>query len=137
MKCTKDNRHPGKLYVTGVVLFFAVIYALVILPNHLLFRTYALDLGLYTHAAWLYAHGVVHDSTLFMQVAQPILADHFDLYLPLFSPLVLLLGTWSLLIVQYVAILLGGWGVRMLLLHLQVPPVAALVAMIVFYGSFT
>ncbi len=116
--------------------FFGLILGLVSFPNHALFRTYALDLGLYTHALWHYAHGKIHDSSLFLEQQQPILADHFDLYLPLFSPLVFLFGTWTLLIVQWIAVLLGAWGIRKFLQHLHMPRRIALVGMTLFLLYF-
>lgn len=115
---------------------FAVLLGLVSFPNHLLFRTYALDLGLYTHALWHYAHGGIHDSSLFLAAPQPILADHFDLYLPLFSPLIFVFGSWTLLLVQWAAILVGGWGIRMLLRRLSVSEGLSLLGMVVFYLYF-
>lgn len=119
-----------------VLAFFGLIHGLVSFPNHALFRTYALDLGLYTHALWHYAHFQVHDSTLFLDQPQSILADHFDLYLPLFSPLVFLFGTWTLLIIQWVSVVAGAWGIRRLLLHLGTSPMIALVGMVIFLLYF-
>ena len=102
---------------TWVVLGIgALLHALVAFPNHYLFRTYALDLGLYTHTAWHYLHGTIHDSTLFQAVAAPMLADHFDLLLVLFSPLLLIFGTWTLPLVQWISIIAGALGVRAFLL---------------------
>ncbi len=106
----------GKRALWLVLVVGALLHALVAFPNHYLFRTYALDLGLYTHTAWHYLHGGVHDSSLFQTVAAPMLADHFDLLLVLFSPLLLLFGTWTLSLVQWASILAGALGVRSFLL---------------------
>ncbi|MEZ4807828.1 MAG: DUF2079 domain-containing protein [Flavobacteriales bacterium] len=124
----------------SILAGFAVLYACIWVPNHLLFRTYALDLGLYTHALWQYAHGHPADTALFLHDVQPLLADHFDLYLPLLSPLVLILGTWTLLVVQWAAILFGAWGIRRTLLLMGAGPRPAMVGMVVFlayFGVFT
>lgn len=94
----------------ATLVFFALLYALIFIPNHLLFRTYALDLGLYTHAAYSYAHGTMADSMLFRASDQLLLADHFDLHLILWSPLTYLFGQWTLLFVQWAAVLIGVWG---------------------------
>lgn len=126
-----------------VLLFFAVLYGLVFVPNHLLFRTYALDLGLYTHAAYTYAHGHIADCMLFLGSKQPLLADHFDLHLILWAPLTWLLGTWTLLLVQWVAVLLGGWGMFRWLRALGASPLIATLGLVHFlaffgiYGVFT
>ena len=92
-----------------------VLYCLISLVNHYLFKTYTLDLGLYTHAMYDYTHFRIDDCTVFKDVPRSIISDHFDLYLLLLSPLVNLFGTYTLLIVQIAAVLLGGWGVCKLL----------------------
>jgi uncharacterized membrane protein len=94
-----------------LLLLFGVLYGLITFVNHYLFRTNALDLGVYAHAAWDYAHGTVDDSTSFRTYSEPILADHFDLHLLFFSPLVKWFGAWGLLFVQWLAILWGALGV--------------------------
>ena len=94
-----------------LLIFFGLIYSLISLVNHYLFRTYALDLGLYTQALYDYRVGEFNDSLCFKEEAENLLADHFDLYLPLFSPLSWLLGTYTLLIVQISALLFGALGV--------------------------
>ena len=71
-----------------------VLYALISLVNHYLFKTYALDLGLYTHAMYDYVHFRIDDCSMFKAVPHSILADHFDLYLILLSPLVYVFGSW-------------------------------------------
>lgn len=131
--------YSKKRTALAMLALFAMLYALISFPNHALLRTYALDLGLYTHALWHYAHLHVHDSSLFMEQAQPILADHFDLYLPLISPLVYLFGNWTLLLVQWVALMVGAWGVRRLLLVQELSAGMALLGMtlfLLFFGVF-
>lgn len=120
-----------------VLLFFGLVHGLVSFPNHHQFRTYALDLGLYTHALWQYAHGSLADCALFLEVDQPLFADHFDLYLPLLSPWVFITGSWTLLIVQWLAVLFGAWGVRRLALAMGATEPAAFTGMLVmllFFG---
>lgn len=114
----------------------AVLHALVTLPNHWLFRTYALDLGLYTHSAWRYAHGHVPDSALFEVRPSPMLADHFDLYLVLFAPLLFVFGTWTLLLVQWISIIIGALGVRKCLLSLGLEEYMALCGTAIFLCFF-
>jgi len=94
-----------------LLIGFGILYSLISLVNHYLFRTYALDLGLYTQALFDYRVGEFNDSLSFKQEAENLLADHFDLYLPLFSPLSWLFGTYTLLVVQIVALLLGALGI--------------------------
>lgn len=122
--------------VLFVALAGGLVHALVTFPNHFLFRTYALDLGLYTHAAWTYLNGGLADTALFQEVVAPMLADHFDLYLLLVSPLLLIFGTWTLLFLQWASIIFGAFGVRRYLLTRGMEPSVALVGMSLFFLFF-
>lgn len=64
------------------------------------------------------------------------LSDHFDLYLMLLSPLVYVFGTYTLLIVQIAAVLLGGWGVYKLIGLYTDDDGMPLLAMAAFLFSF-
>jgi len=109
------SKRQRNITLASVFTVAGVLYALISLVNHFLFKTYALDLGLYTHALYDYAHFRAADCGLFKDVPYNLLSDHFDLYLPLLSPLIYVFGTYTLLIVQIVATLLGGWGVYKLI----------------------
>jgi uncharacterized membrane protein len=98
------------LFILAVVIY-GLLYSLISLVNHYNFRTYALDLGAYTNALYDYVHFRWNDSTVFKEIQENLLADHFDLYLILFSPFVLIFKTYTLLILQIFFILLGGLGV--------------------------
>lgn len=107
MKPNVLQRAAPVLVLVGAVL----LYALISLVNHVNFRTYALDLGYYTHGLYQYSRLrwarelMIHGSRHWM------LGDHFDLYLPILSPLRYVLGTRTLLWVQMAALALGGVGV--------------------------
>ncbi len=120
-----------------IIVLFGLLYSLIVFVNHYLFRTYALDLGLYTQAAYKYAHLKIADSTMMKCYYEPLLGGHFDLYLILFSPLIYIFGTYTLLIVQIVAILLGGIGIYNLFKIKENKKVSlAFWAMIYFYSFF-
>ncbi len=106
------NLNNNRFKITITLSLFGIIYASISLVNHYFFRTSALDLGLYTNALYDYSHLQWNDSTTFKKVSENLLADHFDLYLIIFSPLSYLFGSYTLLIVQISAILLGGLGVN-------------------------
>lgn len=89
---------------------FALLYGLISLVNHHNFRTYALDLGYYTHALHQYSRFRLAREWMINGAGHPMLGDHFDLYLPLFSPLRYLFGSWTLLLIQIAALLFGGAG---------------------------
>ncbi len=107
MKISGENKQ-----LLIVIAFFAIVYSLISLVNHYCFRTYALDLGAYTNALYDYFHFQWNDSAVFKELGENLLADHFDLYLIIFSPFSLFFGSYTLLIVQIVFILLGGVGVH-------------------------
>lgn len=130
------NKRQKNITVASVFIFAGVLYALISLVNHYLFKTYALDLGLYTHGLYNYAHFRAADCGLFKDAPFNLLSDHFDLYLPLLSPLIYVFGSYTLLIVQIVATLLGGWGVYKLISLYTDDDLMPILAMIVFFLSF-
>lgn len=115
------------------VLAFALIYSLVSLVNHYFFRTYALDLGLYSNALYDYAHFQWNDSTTFKQVPENLMGDHFDFYLMIYSPLVWIFGSYTLLIIQIVSVLFGGLGVHR---YFRENRFQAALAQLFFYSFF-
>ncbi len=123
-------------YLVLIIVFFGVLYALISFVNHYYFRTYALDLGAYTNALYDYVHFQWNDSTVFKMVKENLLADHFDLYLMLFSPLSLIFKTYTLLFVQIFFILLGGYGVYRFFMLSEKTSGLALFATLYFYLFF-
>ncbi|MBS1938948.1 MAG: DUF2079 domain-containing protein [Bacteroidetes bacterium] len=119
-----------------VLSVFLAVYVLISFVNHWFFRTYALDLGLYTNAAWKYAHGIVADRSLFTWNHDPLLTDHFDLHLILWSPLTYLFGEWTLLVVQVAAALWGGVGMYRLAMALTTDRTTSMFLMACCLGSF-
>lgn len=128
-----NKKYSNGLLIT--LLVFASLYAIISFVNHYLFRTYALDLGLYTNAMHRYISGLAPDTKMFWAPSQHMLADHFDLYLVLFSPLKFIFGTYTLLILQWIAVLIGGIGVFRYVEHC-VNPKFALPALICFFAYF-
>ena len=95
-----------------ITVVYATVFCLISLVNHYNFRTFGLDLGIYTHGIYSYAHLNWHTFTLGLE-GQPFnhLGNHFSPIVALISPLYYLFGTYTLLIVQIGALLFGGWGV--------------------------
>lgn len=111
-----SNKKMLRFYSLNKFLVWSLVvacvwYGLISLVNHYCFRTYALDLGLYTNALYDYAHFQFNDSLTFKETPENLLADHFDLYLPLLSPLSYFFGSYTLLIVQIAALLFGATGI--------------------------
>lgn len=103
--------YSGNKFLVWSLVAACTLYGFISLVNHYCFRTYALDLGLYTNALYDYAHFQFNDSLTFKETPENLLADHFDLYLPLLSPLSYLFGSYTLLIVQIAALLFGATGI--------------------------
>lgn len=119
-----------------LVIIFGTIYSLISLVNHYNFRTNALDLGLYTNALYDYVHFQWNDSSVFKMQDENLLADHFDLYLIIFSPLSLIFGTYTLLIIQILGILAGGAGVFFYFKHRENGILIPALATLYFYSFF-
>lgn len=100
-------RRPAR-WVAAALAFFGLSYALLSLYNHYAFRTYAYDLGIFNQALWDYAHWRWSASSIMRY--NNLLGDHLMLAQLLWSPLYWVLGSYSLLVVQIGAVLLGGYG---------------------------
>ncbi len=100
-----------KIYWVGLIVF-GLIFCSISLVNHYLFRTYALDLGMFNHALYHFAH---FQKNIFMLTPWPqgvsFFGDHFSPIILLFAPLYYLFGSYTLLLVQIASILLGAVGV--------------------------
>ncbi len=133
----KKHYSPYPYIVSAV---FIVIYSLIVFVNHYNFRTYALDLGVFTNALYDYSHLQWNDATVFKYYPENLLSDHFDLYLILFSPLSYIFGNYTLLVVQITAVIIGAWGVyKYLLLKFDKENFAALgmVHFCLFFGIYS
>lgn len=119
-----------------ISLLFALIYSLISFYNHYNFRTYALDLGAYTNALYDYLHFQWNDSSVFKEIPENLLADHFDLYLILFSPFTLIFGTYTLLFIQIIFLIIGGLGIYFYFKANNANSFIALFASIYFYLFF-
>ncbi|MFL5751966.1 MAG: DUF2079 domain-containing protein [Bacteroidia bacterium] len=115
---------------------FLVIYCLITFVNHYNFRTYALDLGIYTNAVYDYAHFRFDTSEMFKDIAQNLLGDHFDPILILISPLYYIFGTVVLLVVQLFFIHLGAIGIYQIALQQLQDKKISLMIMTAFLGFF-
>ena len=131
-----------KKYKSLIILciVFFTLYSLISLVNHYNFRTFALDLGAYTNALFDYLNLNWNDSTVFKETEENLLADHFDIYLIIFSPLTILFKTYTLLIIQIIFILFGGIGIYKIFTYNNLNNKIALYATIyfyLFYGVFS
>jgi uncharacterized membrane protein len=90
------------------------LYLAQVICNHYFFRTYAFDYALYSNAAWDYSHLRINANPIFTPPLKTFMQDHiaFTLYLilPIYWILSPLFGTYTLLIIEVLFIVLGGIG---------------------------
>ncbi len=136
MKSLPLSKRQKNITLATVISLAGVLYALISLVNHYLFKTYALDLGFYTHIMYDYAHFRIDDCFMFSWGPRSVLSDHFGLYLMLLSPLVYVFGSYTLLVVQIASVLLGGWGIYKLICLYTDDNLLPVLAMATFFFSF-
>ena len=94
-----------------LVLIYTAIFSSVSIVNHYFFRTHAHDLGIETNTIFDYAHFRVNDCMLMQPQFNNVLSDHFSILPMVYSPLIYIFGSYTLLIVQLLFILIGGIGI--------------------------
>lgn len=104
-----------KTILVFIFLLFGFIFCLISITNHYLFRTSALDLGIFNHAAYNYAHLQSSYFTLGLTEKETGIVEcfgnHFSPFIFLLAPFYFIFGTYSLLVFQIIAVLIGGFGV--------------------------
>lgn len=130
------QKKRNRILLASVFTLAGVVYALISFVNHYLFKTYALDLGLYTHFMYEYAHFRHADLFMLDLSPQSALSTHFDLYLVLLSPLVYVFGSYTLLVVQFAAVLFGGYGIYKLISLYSDDDFIPILATVAFFFSF-
>lgn len=94
------------------MIFFGIVYSSVSLVNHILFRTYALDLGMFNQALHSFSRFRQAIFTLDIEGGElTYFATHFSPISFLYVPFYYLFGSYTLLIIQILAILGGGYGI--------------------------
>ncbi|MSQ79298.1 MAG: DUF2079 domain-containing protein [Flavobacteriaceae bacterium] len=101
-----------------IVTLFALVFGSITFVNHYLFRTYALDLGMFNQALYCFSHGNENIFTLSLEKQTVhFFATHFSPIIFLFVPLHFVFGSYTFLVVQWLALLLGGIGMYRLAGH--------------------
>jgi len=105
----------NKPIIILIFTIFSIIFSLISIVNHYLFRTSALDMGVFNHALYNYSHFNLSYFTLGLTDQEigviECFGDHFSPFILLLTPFYYLFGTYSLLIVQIAFVLLGAWGI--------------------------
>ncbi len=123
-----------------ILIFFGIIYCLISLVNHYNYRTYAFDLGIYNNCLYQYGHFHKNHYPYLHSMFSDFLADHFSLYTIILSPLYYVLGSYTLLIVQILSILIGSCGVYKLVKQkydIAYLPEIAMIHYLSFFGIYS
>ena len=100
----------GKYLPLYIIAFFGVLLFFMGIANHYFFRTVTYDYGNYNFAFWDYSHFRISPMPTY---PGNFLQDHFSFTLMYFIPVFWLLnwltGTYTLIIIQYVLILVAAW----------------------------
>lgn len=138
MRFLKFKSYPLAFWI--ILTGFAILFGLISLVNHYNFRTYAFDLGIFNNSLYDYAHFRWDQCTVMEPGFSNVLSDHFNLLPALFSPLYWISGSYTLLILQILAILWGSVGVFLWVTDLTRKSWTGLLAMVHFltlWGVFS
>ncbi|MDI1354382.1 MAG: DUF2079 domain-containing protein [bacterium] len=132
------NVFNGRSLVPAIFLLLALLHLGIVILNHYYFRTFAYYYGVYNFAFFDFAHFRISPiPILFDGSNSTFLQDHFSLLLPVISPFYWLLhaitGTYTLLIVQWLAIVYGGWATYKLIAYKSHNPKMAALAMVTYF----
>lgn len=131
----KLSSYPSYLYI--VFLAFAVVFSLISLVNHFLFRSYALDLGVFSHAVDSLLHFRQPLFTLGLEGYDiSFWGTHFAPVTILYTPFYYILGPYALLLIQIVATLFGGLGIYKISLEKLNNPKMSLLILLCFFGMW-
>ncbi len=138
-----DNTRNSK--VPHISLFlFGCIYFTIVICNHYFFRTYCFDYGVYNFAFYDFAHFHISNCPLYFRDNMNFLQDHVSFTLMLFIPFYWIFGwitgTYTLLLIQTLIILTGGWYVYKLVAFKtsqRLLSILALIQYLFIYGRWT
>ncbi|MCL6105743.1 MAG: DUF2079 domain-containing protein [Actinobacteria bacterium] len=118
-----------------ILAIFGIVFSLISLVNQYEFRTYALDLGMFNQALYDFAHLKLNYFSLYPNgTSLNYFADHFSLITVLYAPFYYLLRTYTLLVIQILAILFGGAGIYQFARHETKSRYLPLIVIIQFFG---
>ncbi len=125
MKAITDNYFGDRLNWKRtsfvLLLLFGALIILIPVVNHYYFRTYAFDYGAYNFAFYDYAHFSVSPNPVYPYPNTTFMQDHLSFTLFFLTPFYWLLkwsfGSYTLLIIQSLFVIWGGWASRKLIVE--------------------
>jgi uncharacterized membrane protein len=135
---------PRYKWMYLIIILFGAIYLTIGFCDHYFFRTFAFDYGTYNFALYDYSHFRISECPVYNFGHMSFMQDHLSFTLFLFIPLYWifgwLTGTYTLLIIQTLFILYGGWGVFKLM-ELKTAdkylPILALLQYFIIFGRWS
>ncbi len=131
------------LSLTSLVLFGALMIAIPV-TNHYFFRTFSFDYAAYNFAFHDYAHFSVSPNPVYFQGEITFLQDHLSFTFFFLAPFYWLLkwifGTYTLLILQSLFVIWGGWASWKLIVEKTESHVLGFLTLILYftlYGRFS
>ena len=125
---------------SSVIIGFTILFSIISLVNHYLFRTNGQDYGIFNQALWDYAHFRINSNSVLQPGFGNLLGDHFEILLMLFSPFYYIFGAYTLLIIQIIAIIIGGQGIYKfveLISNNRKLALAAIIQFFLFFGIYS
>jgi uncharacterized membrane protein len=120
-------------YILAISIFFVIIYSLISLVPHYRFLTHSFDMGVFNQAIYQYSHLEITTNTV---LEKYILGDHVELIMIFFAPLYWLFGSYTLLIIQICAVILGGFGIYSYLKLKTKKEFISVCGMVMFFLSY-
>lgn len=116
IKNTLNHKRAGLI----IFVIWGIIFGSITFVNHYTFRTSSDPIAIYTNCLYDYRQLSTNECTLLTPINAQLdapffdnkLSDHFNILLYLIAPFSYVFGSWTLLIFQYIAILVGGIGIR-------------------------
>ena len=138
------NPVPSRIKPVALALFIfcALLHLVMVLFHHYQFRTFAYYYGVYNFAFYDFAHlNNSPNPVLFDGTGATFLQDHFSLLLPLLTPFYWLMapiaGTYTLLVLQWAAIIFGGFTTYKLIQSRAVGEFLPVAAMLCYFFLYS
>lgn len=120
-----------------ILLIFSIIYLTSVIANHYYFRTFCWDYGVYNNAFWDYAHFRLNSSPIYDPAGVNFLQDHMSFIMFIIAPLYWIFnwftGTYTLLIIQEIFVIIGGYYVYLLIKHKSQNQLLAIFALVHYF----
>lgn len=125
----------SKKFGNGLIILITLFLSIWSLGNHFLYKTAALDLGLFNKALYDYAHFHSSEITLLYDgKVVDFLGDHFAIIVMLFLPLHYIFGSYALLVIQILFVVVGAVYMRKYILFKTQNQVYANLALLHFFS---